>query len=343
MFKFFSKLKEKVLGITYDWLPLSFIVFIVYMIQRGFAAISKAGYVDTDLKLGMGIFFTTVALSITAIGFLSDRVKAQYLILAATVLGTIGILGLGVTPWIFGIGMGMAAAVAKMIPFTAPLKNKTTNVDALRISPQAAAKNIGGSLFFFILAAVIKTAGFDSFTALIAPAFAAIGTWAYFSVKNHDVKLMKWNKDAVISTLKNKLWYVWGAWYVAASVAIYTMYPKLIPQMLSMGATKSEALYLFGTIGLCAAFFRWGFAWLGDLFGHFRMLLISLATMICTIILLPVTPYVAIPLFFLAKQINTPNMWATAKSWFTKENLGTAAGMAMIISYIIIGFMFGKW
>ena len=335
----FKKLKE----ISYDWLPLSGMVFVVYMIQRGFAAISKAGYVDSDLGLGMGIFFTTVAVAITAIGFLSDRIKAHYLVLGATILGTLGIIGLTFNPWLFGIGMGIAAAIAKMVPFTIPLKNKTTSIDALRISPQAAAKNFGGSLFFFLLAAVIKTAGFSLFTAIIAPAFAAMGMWAYFSVRNHNIKLMKWKKDVVLKILKNKYWYLWGAWYASATVAIYTMYPKLIPQMISMGASKVDALYLFGIIGLAASVFRLLFAWLGDKFGHFKMMIISLVTMIFTIIFLPTFPYFVIPMFYLAKQINTPNMWVTAKKWFTKENIGTAAGMAMIISYIIVGFMFGKW
>ena len=58
----FNWLKEKVSGIgrwlsdmSLDWLPLSGMVVMTYMIQRGFAAISKAGVEGVDITSGMGI------------------------------------------------------------------------------------------------------------------------------------------------------------------------------------------------------------------------------------------------------------------------------------------------
>ena len=341
----FQKLFEKLKSISYDWLPLSGIVIVTYMIQRGFLAISKAGMVpDMDIKGAMSIFFTAAAFSALGIGFLSDRIKVHWLIILAGITGTIGILSLGYSPVIFGIGMGIAASVAKMIPFLTPLKNKDTKIEALRISPQAASKQIGAGLFFFLFAALIKISGFSLFTSIIAPIFAVFCFLSYLSIRKHNIPLIKWDLVVVKRLLCNWKWYLYALWYGFTGVILYTAYPKVIPGLMQLGNSKLAAITLFGILGLAFLPFRWIWAYAGDLLQkHWILMFVSMAIYIPCIWLIPMYPLYAIPVFLITMKMVTPNMWATSKTWFTKEDIGTAMGMVMIVGYLIIGWSLGKW
>lgn len=331
-------------NISYDWLPLSGMVVVTYMIQRGFAAIAKAGMVDVDITSGMGFYFTATALAALLIGFLSDRIKPHWLVAIGGVTGTLGILSLGiVSPLIFGIGMGIAAAVSKMIPFLAPLKNKTTKIEALRIAPQAAAKNLGAAAFIFLFAALIKVSGFSTFTSVIAPLFAAMSGWAYFAIRKHNIKLTKWNISGLKNVVKNKLFYVYGVWFASCTWLIYTIYPKMYGAFKSLDWSRSESLMMIGILGLCSIPLRWLWASIGDFTKNYIPMFVAIAVYVPTLFLMDIYPLVIIPIFFLAMSMVTPNMWATSKKWFTKEDFGTAMGIIMIFSYIIVGLTFGKW
>lgn len=61
------------------------------------------------------------------------------------------------------------------------------------------------------------------------------------------------------------------------------------------------------------------------------------------IFLLPNYPLISLISFFFVIQLNTPNYWACAKEWFKGDKLGTAIGMAFVITYICLGLTFGRW
>jgi len=339
----FKKIWKKLKEMSYAWLPLSGMVVVTYMIQRGFAAIAKSGVVETDIKSGMGFYFTATAFAALAIGFLSDRIKAHWLVAGAGVAGTLGILALGVSPLAFGIGMGIAAATCKMVPFMTPLKRKDTNMEALRIAPQSAAKNVGAASFIFLFAAMIKVAGFSLFTSLIAPVFALMSGWAWLTVKNLDLPLVKWDLSRLKSIFKNKLFYLYGTWFAASTWLIYTIYPKMYGSFKALDWSRSESLYMIGILGLCSIPLRWLWSYVGDKTKNSIPMFAAIFTYIPVLLLMDKYPLITIPIFFGAMSMVTPNMWATAKKWFTKEDLGTAMGIIMIITYLIVGLTFGKW
>ena len=339
----FRKMWNKIKSISYDWLPLAGIVTVLYMIQRGFTGIAKAGVVDVDLMFGMKIFFTTVALTALAIGFLSDRIKPSILLAAATVAGMIGIASGASNMWLFGIGAGIAGAAVKILSFAAPLKNKDTNVESLRIAPQAAAKNIGAGLFFLAVGAVLKTWGFDNFLIVAACAFGLLGTWAVAAVKNHRYALLKWKLPEVLSVLKNWKFWVWTGWYSTVAVMIYTNMPKIIPGFMSFGLTKAAAISVFGMAAIAMAACRWPAAYLGMKIGYFNAMLVGFVGAIANLYLVPNHPAVGIPTFFIFTSLSTPNMWPCAKEWFGNNKMGTGIGMAFILAYIVLGFSLGRW
>jgi len=341
-----SKLWKKIKNISYEWLPLTGMVTMVYMIQRGFLAIHKAGIAPegVDIKGAMSIFFTATAFGCLGLGFLADRLKTEALILVAAISGTIGILMLGINPIIFGILMGLSAAVAKMVPFMGPLKTKTTKHEAMRITPQALGKQLGAALMMFVLGASIKVAGFGLFTSILAPVWLGACLWAWYLVQKYDIKLLKWNWESVKATLSNWKLYVYALWYAAMAVTLYTVLPMIIPTFISMEMTKAEAVTLYGTLGLCLMWLRFGWSWLADKFNiHLHLMLASVAIYTLAVFLMPTIPVIAIGAVLVMMQSVTPCMWTTAKKWFGSKYMGTAMGIVMIFSYIIIGLYLGKW
>ena len=339
----FKQLWNKLKSISYDWLPLAGITTMLYMIQRGFAGIAKAGVVDIDLALGMKIFFTAVAFSALAIGFLSDRIKVAWLLAAATVAGTIGIASGADNIWLFGIGAGIAAAAVKLLAYTAPLKNKDSGIDSLRIAPQAAAKNLGAGLFFIAIGAVLKTFGFSTFISAAAAVFATFGAWATYTCRNHTYKLLKFNMADMKALFNSAKFYTYLMWYASVTVLMYNIAPKIIPSLMHMGMVKKEAIMMYGIASLLLVPLRWLTAWFGVAVGYFNAMLVLIAMHIVNFFLiLKPHPEIGIPLFFLTTAIATPNMWACAKDWFGTR-IGTAMGLTMIVSYIAAGLTFGKW
>ena len=112
---------------------------------------------------------------------------------------------------------------------------------------------------------------------------------------------------------------------------------------MSLGMTKMEAITAFGFAALVAAFLRWPAAWLGIKIGYWKTLLISLVWQAFNVWLIPNYPWIGLPSFFLVIQLNTCNYWALAKEWFKGKKLGTAIGMAFVVTYICLGFTFGRW
>ena len=338
----FKKLWSKVKSISYDWLPLSGIVMILYMIQRGFAALSKTGVDGLDLSAGLSIYFYVVAIAALVFGFLADRIKPWLLMYLMGLCGTIGLLGVS-DPWVFGLGCGMAGAAVKILPFSIPLKNKDSKVEALRIAPQASAKNIGAGLFSALLGGAIGAAiSAVEFVFIMAGAFAGLTLWAFYTTRNHRMKLMKWNVGETLSLLKDWKWWVFTAWYTVAGVFLYYIMRSIIPGFMSLGMTKAQAASLFGSISIAACVLRWGAAWLGDRIGYFKTMLIGTVGWVITFFTLPVNPIIGTILYFASFSISTPNQWACGKKWFG-DKLGTAMGMVFVVAYIAMGFMFGQW
>jgi MFS family permease len=334
---------EKFKRISYDWLPLSGIIILLYMVQRGFAALAKMNVIDLDLSFGMKVFFFTVSAASLIFGFLADRIKPQLLLGIVGIAGLIGLMGSGYNMILFGLGCGIAASSVKVLPFALPLKNKDSNIESIRIAPQSAAKNIGSGIFYLLLAGALSTIGFTNFTFMMSMCFAIFMIWAFMESLSYKFILIKWERSDVFDFLKSRKWWMWTVWHTIVASVYYKCVTMVIPSFMALNMTKEQAIAAFGLYGLLFSAFRWGAAWIGVKIGYWNTLLICLAWQVTNLWLMPSYPFIGLISFFLVIQLNTPNYWALAKEWFTKEKLGTGIGMAFVITYLVLGVTFGSW
>lgn len=328
--------------ISWDWLPLSMLIFIVYMIQRGLAALAKTDMVVPWLKDGLGIYFTTASLTALLMGFVSDRVRPLILMGLSLAVGLCGIAGLMVSPWMFGILFGVAAASFKVLSYSAPLKNKTTNVDALRIAPQASAKNFGAALFLLLVGGIIAKFGFVSFTIILSILFGGIGLWSTIAVRNHKpTKSWEW-KRAVELVKKSKFWGFMI--YCGVMVGLYYLtIMGFIPAMLKVGLSKATALSILGLTLVGAGLCRWPLAWLGERIGHWKVMIGGTLGIGLSMLITPLNPILATLMFAPFASAHTPNYWTVAKKEFGSEYLGTVLGLGYVAMYLGAGVLYGKW
>jgi hypothetical protein len=311
----------------------------VYFIQRGLAAISGTDMIP-GLDQGMQIFFTTTGLAVLLCGFLLDQKPAKTLIVLASIVGSISVLGVFSSPVLFGIGFGMAAALLKLAPYTAPLKLKDGN-EAVRIAPQAAAKNFGAALFILFLGGALKTLGYWT-APILSVVFLMVGAWAYKVVPD-DRCIEGWNfKDILALAKKFNFWFflVYCFWMVGL---YYLVVKSLVPHMIADGYAKGDALlYLAIAFGI-AGVLRWFWAYTGeDITGYvFPMVLgtIVLAALAYT----ETHSITELVMFTIAGSAHTPNYWSYAKQEFGKEKLGTVLGLGYVAMYMGAGVLYGSW
>lgn len=328
--------------INWDWLPLSMLIFIVYMIQRGLAALAKTDIVIPWLMSGLGIYFTTASLTTLIIGFISDRIKPIILIIASIIIGVCGIIGLSINQWLFGILFGIAAASFKIISYSAPLKNKTTNIDALRIAPQASAKNFGAAFFILLAGGIITNMGFYPFVLLLSTIFVIIGLWSIITLKNHNIE-KSWKIKDIIELSKNYKFWLFII-YCGLMVGLYYLAVSgFIPAMLSIGLSRNISLLIFGLCLIGSGLLRWPHAWLGEKIGHWKVMVAGTIGIGVSLLLTNLYPIFALLLFMVSGSAHTPNYWTCAKKEFGAKYIGTVLGLGYVAMYLGAGILYGKW
>jgi hypothetical protein len=323
------------------WFPLSMLIFITYALQRGLASFAKTDMVVPWLQDGMGIYFTTMSLTVLLGGFILDKVSSKVVILFATGVGILGILGLIHGPWLFGIGFGIAASFVKLAPYSAPLKLFDGN-DGIRISPQASAKNFGGAFFLLFFGAFLMTFTFNVIVVYLSLLFAIIGLLSYYMLP--DDKIKGWNIIEIKEVIKKwKFWVLMSYFFIMCGV-YYVAIMGFFPAMIKIGGyTKGETITLMAISFILAGILRWPAAWIGQKIGYWKTIIIGTIGMIITIPLTKIDPLLAMYLFAPFSAIHTPNYWALAKDMFGKKYLGTVIGLGFVAMYIGAGFMYGKW
>lgn len=323
------------------WFPLSMLIFITYALQRGLASFAKTDMVLPWLADGMGIYFTTMSLSVLFGGFILDKVSSKKVILFATGIGILGILGLIQGPWLFGIGFGIAAAFMKLIPYSAPLKLGDGN-DGLRISPQASAKNFGGAFFLLFLGGFLMTFTFSTIAVFLSLFFAVVGVYTYSILP--DDKIKGWNISEIKELIKSwKFWAFMGYFFIMCGV-YYIAIMGFFPAMMKIaGYTKGQTIILMAISFILAGLLRWPSAWIGQKIGYWKTIIIGTIGMIITIPLTKTDPLLAMYIFAPFSAIHTPNYWTLAKDMFGKKYLATVMGLGFVAMYLGAGFMYGKW
>lgn len=336
----FNKLK-------FIWLPLSLSIFGVELIQRGLATFAKAKeFGIPHLTDALSIYFLMMSLGVLACGYFCDNFNSRKILLWSTIVGALGILTLPYTPLGFGLIFGAAAAFIKISPFSAPLKLKDGN-DAFRISPQAAAKNVGGALFILLLGSVVLSIGWNYTTLILSSIFLASGIWCYYILPNDKIEGWKWNIFIELS----KDWKFWmisvyfflmcGFYYIA----IFGFYPALTK---ISGYPKTTAMTIIAISFLCAGALRFFVSWLGDqkIKGYqirLPLMWIGTAGMAICIPFTNYYPVLSLILFTFMSSIHTPNYWAYCKEQWGSLYISTVMALAFFFMYLGAGVMYGKW
>jgi len=339
----FERIKER-LGLV--WLPLALSVFGVYAIQRGFATFAKAAdFGITHMKDALSIYFVVMSLAVVVGGYFLDNFNSRKVMLVATLMGVGGILLVPYSPLGFGLLFGGAAAFIKLAPFSSPMK-LFNNYEAVRISPQSAAKNLGGAAFILFLGGVLTSMGWEIASVLLAGFFLVVGLLAYNMLPNDKMEGWKWN--FLLELTKD-----WHFWMMAAYfflmcgfyyVAIYGFYPALI----GIGIAKGTVLTILAVSFIIAGLLRPLVAWMGDWYvGSIKLRLplmwIGTAGMAACIPLTAIAPVPALALFTFMSAIHTPNYWAYCKEVWGPEYIATAVSLGFFFQYLGAGVMYGKW
>ena len=326
--------------INWLWLPMMMSIFGVYAIQRGFATFAKsADFVVPHMQLGLGIFFTVMSLVVLVGGYLLDNYNSKNLFLISGLLGAVGIVSVPYSPWAFGILFGTAAAFLKLAPYSAPMKIYNEN-EAVKICPQAAAKNLGGAAFILFLGGLLISLGWNYVTTILAAFFMAACLFSYLILPNDKIEGWKWSifKE---SSKSIKFWgfmvyffFMCGIYYVA----IMGFYPAL----KGIGFTATTATTTLAISYLCAGALRWPAAYLGN-YMRLPLMWIGVAGMAIAIFLTKIHPVGALVLFTLSSTIHTPNYWAYCKEQWGPRYIATIIALGFVFQYLGAGVFYGKW
>ena len=315
------------------WLPMSFFIFIVYVVQRGFATIAKSGMVPDFFPQAMSIYFTTMSVGVLAGGFLLDRFRAKDILLLACIVGSIGIILIDITPWGFGLFFGGAAAI---------IKARDTANDGMMIAPQSSAKNFGGAVFLLFLGAVIG--GMSLFSVSVALGIAMLAAGVYTCNVMPDNKLVAWKIKDVIALMKLGTFWVLMIYFFLMCGIYYIAVSELYPGLTKVGGySKEMAILILAASYILSGALRWPAAWLGNFFGYWSVLILGLLGMGVAIPMAATEPVSATFCFAIFSALQTPNYWPLAKQTFGRQYLATVVGLGFVFMYLGAGVMYGKW
>lgn len=324
------------------WLPLSAFIFIVYVVQRGFASVAKSGIVPDHFPEAMQVYFWVMSVGVLAGGFLLDRFRAKDVLFFGCFLGGFGIMGIINGPWLFGIFFGAAASIVKLAPYSIQLKAFDTECDGMRIAPQAAAKNFGGAAFMLFLTAMIIGYTINQLAVALGLAMIGFGIYSYRLIP--DAQITTWKLTDVLTLMKSLSFWALMAFYFVMCGIYYKAVMGLLPAMIKTGGLpKGTAMILLAISFIIAGVFRWPSAWFGKKVGYWPAVLIGTAGMAISILLSPKMPVLSTFWFAIFSALLTPNYWPLTKGMFGKEYLSTVMGLGFVAQYFGAGILCGIW
>ena len=266
--------------------------------------------------------------------------------LTATCMGVLGILLVPHSPFGFGLLFGCAAAFIKLGPFSAILK-LFNDKEALRISPQSAAKNVGGAAFILFLGGALTSLGWASASVVLALFFMASGIATYYMLPDDKIEGWKWD---IFIDLSRDFWFwmvciyffiMCGVYYIA----ITGFYPALTKVAEFPSGT---ALTILAVSYLICGVLRFFVAWLGDqeIKGYklrLPLMWIGTAGMAVCIPLSKIQPILSLVIFTFMSAIHTPNYWAYCKEMWGPKYISTVVALGFFFMYLGAGVMYGKW
>jgi len=320
------------------WLPLALSIFGVYAIQRGFAVLNTS---IPNMEIGMPLFFITMSLAVLIGGYLFDNFNTKNVLLGATALGAIGILLVPYTSLGFGLLFGCAAALMKIGPYSAPLK-LFNDKNALRISPQSAAKNFGGAILIFFAYGLMLKYGWVAMTSVLASFFCIVGLITYFMLPNDKIEGWKWNilKELLVD---EKFWLI-SLYFFVMSGFYWMAVTQYKSALIGMGFSKGIALNYIAISFVVAGFLRFVVSWIGDK-GKLRLPLMIIGTfgLGFAVYLLQFNPLISLIIFTPMSAIHTPNYWAYCKEQWGPKYISTVLGLGYFFMYLGAGVMYGQW
>lgn len=328
------------------WFPLSLTVFIAYAIQRGGLAVSKTGMVPEWFGGGLRIYFLTISVTMLFCGILMDNVRSKSAMIVATILGSIGLLATAyaplmsqsLTPWVFGICMGVAATLIKIIPFSSPMKIYDKD-EAIKVAPQASAKNFGAGAFVFLLPIIIAAMSWTGIAVGLSLIFLLSGVLVYLIMP--DDRIVGWNISIFPKLFKDwQFWTIMSYFFIMVGF-FYRILPKFMPAMVAAGIPDAGLLLAISFV--LAGVLRWPFAGIGKEIGHWNITFIGLALMIFSVVMIPIDPVLALFTFTIGGATHTPNYWAGCKQIWGKEYIATVLGLGYTFMYLGGGVLMGKW
>jgi len=328
------------------WLPLALSIFGVYAIQRGFATFAKASdFPIPHMQEALAIYFTVMSLAVLIGGYFLDNFNSRKVLMFATGLGVFGIIFVSQSPMIFGVLFGVSAAFIKLGPFSSPMKLFNKN-EALKISPQSAAKNIGGAAFILFLGGTLKLLGWENTTVILSIFFLIVGWVTYIMLPDDKIEGWKWDIFLILSK-DWKFWMIAVYFFIMCGV-YYIAISALYPGLTKAGIPSATALTMLAVSYLICGGLRFFVAWLGDQeikgyklrlplmwFGAFGMA-------IC-IPLIKIYPVLSLVIFTLMSAIHTPNYWAYCKEQWGATHISTVVALGFFFMYLGAGVMYGQW
>jgi len=323
------------------WFPLSLAIFGSYAIQHGLTTLGKTTLVVPWFMEGLSIFFITLSIGMFFIGPILDNVNSRKSMIVAVVLGVIGIYGLSISPWIFGIFFGLANVIIKIIPFSGPMKLINKN-EAVSICPQAAAKNIGSIFFLLFLSSLLLEWGWNASITILAILFGVSGILTYYMMP--DDKIQGWKWSIFLKLSKQLKFWLLMLMLGGMSAGYYWSIPQFVPAIKNSGFTMQEAIWIQAVLLLLAAGSRWPNAWIGQKIGHWKYMTIgAIIQPLIVLFILPYYPIMATIIFQPIGAIPTPNYWPGYKKDWGPEYVSTLSALGFISMYLCTGLVIGKW
>jgi MFS family permease len=328
------------------WLSLSLPIFLVDIIQRGFAAFAKAkDFMIPNMEQALGVYFITMSIGVLFCSIICDNFNSRKILLWSCIIGGIGMATLPFNYVAFGIIFGMAAAFIKISPFSATLKLKDTP-PAMSVVPQAIAKNLAGALFILVLGVFFKSIGWVTSTSLLGLFFILSGIYIYFMVPDDKIEGWDWSIFKVI-VKQFKFWHLMTYMFFMSGM-YYLVVKQFYPEMVKVGISSNEAMTYMAISLLISGLLRFPYAWLGDIkaFGkHSRFILMWGGVIGMSLPLLTVASY-PIPsliLYTLTNAVHTPTYWAYHKENWGPEYISTVASLGFAFMYLGSGVLYGSW
>lgn len=326
-------------------LVLSIPIFCIDLVQRGFAAFAKdATFTIPHISQALSIYFLVLSVGVLIAGWICDNRNARSVLLYAMIVAGVGMALIPYTAWGFGLLFGGSAALIKVAPFSAPLKIGSGQM-AIKICPQAAAKNLSGALFILFLSVFLVQLGWKTTSLILGILIILSGIWINRVVPNDYVR--GWNWGVLKTLVKDPQFWMMAVYFFLMCGWYYGAIAGYVPE-LSKSFGKQTAMTIVAVSFLVSGALRFFVAWLGDqrVRGYkIRLPLLWIGTfgMGACIPLTPHFPLTSLAIFTFMSSIHTPNYWAYCREEWGPVYISTVVSLGFFFMYLGAGVMYGIW